>query len=221
MTWQILLSGIVMAAMSASSRADDALRPVIYQLMVRTFGTPTRPGKPTAPSRRTAAGNSPTSRPPRSIRSNKWVSPTSGHRRARTGERHAYPNRPADDPDILKGIAGSPYAIKDYFDVCPDYAVDPDKRIDEFKELLERCQEHGFKVIIDFVPNHVARSYQSDVRPEQSFGAGDDLSVFFAGTIISTISSRITRAVARRSNCRPPGVPAAREIRAGDRNSAA
>jgi glycosidase len=92
----------------------------------------------------------------------------------------AYPNRPADDPDILKGIAGSPYAIRDYFDVCPDYAVDPERRLDEFKALLERCKRHGFKVIIDFVPNHVARSYFSDVRPENSFGTGDDRSAFFS-----------------------------------------
>ncbi|NJM37342.1 MAG: alpha-amylase, partial [Akkermansiaceae bacterium] len=91
----------------------------------------------------------------------------------------AYPARPADDPDILKGIAGSPYAIKDYFDVCPDYAVDPEKRLEEFKELLGRCAAHGLKVIIDFVPNHVARSYKSDVRPEFSFGRDDDRSVFF------------------------------------------
>ena len=92
----------------------------------------------------------------------------------------AYPDRPADVPDILKGIAGSPYAIKDCFDVCPDYALDPAKRLDEFKELLDRCHGHGLKVIIDFVPNHVARSYHSDVRPELSFGEGDDRSVFFS-----------------------------------------
>lgn len=91
----------------------------------------------------------------------------------------AYPGRPADDPDILKGLAGSPYAIKDYFDVCPDYALDPERRLEEFKALLDRCHGHGFKVIIDFVPNHVARSYHSDVRPDLSFGEGDDHSVFF------------------------------------------
>ena len=55
----------------------------------------------------------------------------------------AYPGRPADDPDILKGIAGSPYAIKDYFDVCPDYAVDPAQRLEEFKALLDRCHAPG------------------------------------------------------------------------------
>jgi glycosidase len=94
--------------------------------------------------------------------------------------------QPADDPDLLKGLAGSPYAIKDYFDVCPDYAQNPAKRLDEFKALLDRIHRHGMKALIDFVPNHVARSYNSDVKPELNFGtkgndgAGDDTSVFFS-----------------------------------------
>ena len=94
--------------------------------------------------------------------------------------------QPADDPDLLKGLAGSPYAIKDYFDVCPDYAAEPAKRLDEFKALLERIHQHGMRALIDFVPNHVARSYNSDVKPELNFGtkgndgAGDDTSVFFS-----------------------------------------
>lgn len=92
----------------------------------------------------------------------------------------SYPGRPADAPDILKGLAGSPYAIKDYFDVCPDYADDPEQRLEDFRQLLERCHAHGFKVIIDFVPNHVARSYESDVRPHLSFGEGDDTASFFS-----------------------------------------
>ena len=91
----------------------------------------------------------------------------------------AYPDRPADPPDILKGIAGSPYAIRDYFDVCPDYAIDPDRRMQEFKELLARCRACGLMTIIDFVPNHVARSYGSDVMPDQSFGNHDDTGSFF------------------------------------------
>ena len=91
----------------------------------------------------------------------------------------AHPGRPADVPDILKGLAGSPYATRDYFDVCPDYASDPARRIEEFRDLVGRCHGHGLRVIIDFVPNHVARSYGSDVRPELSFGEGDDRSVFF------------------------------------------
>ena len=91
-----------------------------------------------------------------------------------------HPGRPADPPDILKGIAGSPYAIKDCFDVCPDYALDPGRRLDEFKALLDRCRRHGLRTIIDFVPNHVARSYESDVHPEHSFGRDDDRTRFFA-----------------------------------------
>ncbi|NNM30952.1 MAG: alpha-amylase [Akkermansiaceae bacterium] len=91
----------------------------------------------------------------------------------------AYPGRPADDPDILKGKAGSPYAIKDYFDVSPDYAVDPGKRLAEFRSLVRRCERHGLRVLIDLVPNHVARSYDSDILPGLSFGRDDDRGRFF------------------------------------------
>lgn len=92
----------------------------------------------------------------------------------------AYPGRPADDPIVLKGVAGSPYAVKDYFDVSPDLAVDVKNRIDEFKALAQRCHDVGLKVLIDFIPNHVARSYESDVRPELSFGKDDDVTQFCA-----------------------------------------
>jgi glycosidase len=94
--------------------------------------------------------------------------------------------QPADDPDLLKGLAGSPYAIKDYFDVCPDYAEKPAQRLSEFKSLLERIHKYHMSALIDFVPNHVARSYNSDVKPDQNFGtkgndgAGDDTSEFFS-----------------------------------------
>ncbi|MEJ1241900.1 alpha-amylase family protein [Chryseolinea sp. T2] len=72
---------------------------------------------------------------------------------------------PADDPDVVKGIAGSPYAIKDYYDVNPDLAVSPANRMAEFEQLVRRTHENGLKVIIDFVPNHVARRYHSDKKP--------------------------------------------------------
>ena len=91
----------------------------------------------------------------------------------------SYPDRPADNPLLVKGKAGSPYAIRDYFDVCPDYATDPAKRLDEFRALLKRIRKHKLKAIIDFVPNHVARSYSSDIRPELSFGTTDDTDRFF------------------------------------------
>ena len=91
----------------------------------------------------------------------------------------AYAGLPVDDPALLKGRAGSPYAITDYFDVCPDYAVVPAQRTAEFCALLDRAHDAGLGVLIDFVPNHVARSYRSTVKPEPDFGAHDDRSKFF------------------------------------------
>lgn len=87
-----------------------------------------------------------------------------------------------DHPDVIKGTAGSPYAIKDYYDVCPDLADDVNKRIEEFEELIERTHKAGLKVIIDFVPNHVAREYRSDKRPKgvKDFGEKDNKEVHFA-----------------------------------------
>ncbi len=81
-----------------------------------------------------------------------------------------------DDPDIVKGRAGSPYAIKDYYDVAPGLAEDIPNRMGEFEALVERTHHHGLNVIIDFVPNHVARTYHSDAKPAgvQDFGENDD-----------------------------------------------
>jgi len=70
-----------------------------------------------------------------------------------------------DDADVVKGRAGSPYAIKDYYDVNPDLANDVKNRMAEFEALLKRTHDAGLKSIIDFVPNHVARSYGSDAKP--------------------------------------------------------
>lgn len=96
-----------------------------------------------------------------------------------TATDHSAVGEPPDDPDLLKGRAGSPYAIRDYFDVSPDYADDPAKRKEEFKALIDRIHAQGMKAIIDFVPNHVARSYASSVNPQLSFGADDDRGKFF------------------------------------------
>ena len=81
---------------------------------------------------------------------------------------------PVDNPDVVKGEAGSPYAIRDYYDVDPDLAKDPTKRIHEFELLVERTHKAGLKVIIDFVPNHVARQYHSDAKPAGVRDLGED-----------------------------------------------
>ena len=85
-----------------------------------------------------------------------------------------------DHPAMIKGVAGSPYAIKDYYDVDPDLAENIDKRRDEFRALVERTHEAGMKVIMDFIPNHVARHYESDNRPKRTFdfGAKDEKDKF-------------------------------------------
>lgn len=87
-----------------------------------------------------------------------------------------------DDPDVVKGRAGSPYAVKDYYNVDPDLAVDPANRMEEFEALIDRTHRHGMKVIIDIVPNHVARNYQSISKPGgiSDFGENDDISVEYA-----------------------------------------
>ncbi len=81
---------------------------------------------------------------------------------------------PLDDADVVKGIAGSPYAIKDYYDVNPDLALDVPNRMKEFEELVSRTHQNGMKVIIDFVPNHVARGYKSDAKPAHIKDLGED-----------------------------------------------
>lgn len=92
-----------------------------------------------------------------------------------------FPGIPADHPRVVKGEAGSPYAIKDYYDISPALATDLDKRMEEFEALVSRTHSEGMKVLIDFVPNHTARRYHSDVAPTgiKDFGADDDSTYFF------------------------------------------
>ena len=96
----------------------------------------------------------------------------------------AYPQAglPADDADVVKGRAGSPYAVKDYYDVDPDLAVNKKNRLEEFEALVKRTHDHGLKVIMDFIPNHVARAYHSDAKPAGvvDLGAHDDNTKTFA-----------------------------------------
>jgi glycosidase len=160
----------------------------IYQLFVRLFGNTNETRTPNGTLARNGVGkfNDINDAALKSLRkmgfTHIWLM---GVLQQASGTDYSSIGQPADDPDLLKGIAGSPYAIRDYFDVCPDYAVNPEKRLDEFKSLLERIHKHEMKALIDFVPNHVARSYDSDVRPELNFGekgkgVGDDRSIFFS-----------------------------------------
>lgn len=89
---------------------------------------------------------------------------------------------PSQSATVVKGKAGSPYAICDYYDVDPDLAVNVEKRMDEFDKLVVRTHKAGLKVLIDFVPNHVAREYKSICKPEgvEDLGANDDKSQGFS-----------------------------------------
>lgn len=87
-----------------------------------------------------------------------------------------------DHPAVVKGKAGSPYAIKDYYDIDPDLAEKPEERMKEFEALVHRTHRAGLKMIIDFVPNHVARQYHSDNCPKgvHDLGEDDDTSKAFS-----------------------------------------
>jgi len=86
-----------------------------------------------------------------------------------------------DNNQIVKGEAGSPYAIKDYYDVDPDLADSVPDRLTEFKDLVKRVHDTKMKVIIDFVPNHLAREYHSDSKPDkiEDFGSKDKIDYAF------------------------------------------
>ena len=87
-----------------------------------------------------------------------------------------------DDPEVVKGRAGSPYAVKDYYNVNPDLAVNPATRLQEFEALIARTHKNGLKLLIDIVPNHIARKYESKSNPKniRDFGADDNKTVEYA-----------------------------------------
>ena len=88
---------------------------------------------------------------------------------------------PCQNPRVVKGRAGSPYAITDYYDIDPDIAVNVDERMAEFEALISRTHDEGLKMLIDFVPNHVARQYKSIAKPQgvSDLGEDDDLGKHF------------------------------------------
>ncbi len=89
---------------------------------------------------------------------------------------------PVQAPSVVKGKAGSPYAICDYYDVDPDLADDVNSRMAEWEQLIERTHKAGMKVVMDFVPNHVARQYRSIMKPldAEDLGEKDDKRLHFS-----------------------------------------
>jgi glycosidase len=173
--------------LAVSSRAKERVH--IYQLFVRLFGNTNEIRKQNGTLAENGVGkfadinNAALASISRMGFTHIWLT---GILQQATATDYSKFGQPADDTDLLKGLAGSPYAIKDYFDVCPDYATDPAKRLEEFRELIERLHARGLRAIIDLVANHVARSYDSCVKPEYNFGtgggnagAGDDTTKFF------------------------------------------
>lgn len=161
------------------------IKPVIYQIIPRLFSNRTENCVPGADMSTNGAGkmNDITRPVIKSIKglgaTHIWLTGVIEH--AQTTDYSHYGIR-RDNPHVVKGKAGSPYAIKDYYDIDPDIAVSVPDRMKEFENLVERIHKEGMKVIIDFVPNHVAREYHSDSAPEgiEDLGASDDMSVAFS-----------------------------------------
>lgn len=110
-----------------------------------------------------------------------WYTGVIRHATATDYSKHGIPRQ---HPSVVKGVAGSPYAITDYYDIDPDLADDIDRRMDEFQQLVDRTHQAGMKVVIDFVPNHVAREYHSIMKPEgvRDLGEDDDTGKHFSPT---------------------------------------
>lgn len=160
-------------------------KPIIYQLLPRLFANYTAEPMPNGTIAENGCGklNSITPKVLKEIRqlgaTHVWYTGVIEHAHTPDYSRFGIP---VHNPNIIKGKAGSPYAITDYYDIDPDLAVSVPHRMEEFEALVARTHRAGLKVIIDFVPNHVGREYHSDVAPVgvEDLGQGDDKGMFFA-----------------------------------------
>lgn len=158
---------------------------VVYQMMTRLFGNKTALNKPYGTLAENGVGkfNDINGVALRSIKdlgvTHVWYTGVIEHAVLTDYSKYGIA---LDDADVVKGRAGSPYAIKDYYDVNPDLAVNVPDRMKEFEQLIERTHTNGLKVLIDFVPNHVARAYKSDAKPDgvKDLGETDDKTVKFS-----------------------------------------
>ncbi|WP_309613134.1 alpha-amylase family protein [Flavobacterium sp.] len=155
---------------------------VVYQVFTRLFGNKNTTNKPWGTIEENGVGkfNDFTDKALQEIKklgvTYIWYTGVPHHDVIRDYTKYGISN---DDPDVVKGRAGSPYAVKDYYNVNPDLAVNPAKRLEEFEALIARTHKNGLKVIIDIVPNHIARNYHSLSNPKgvTDFGAEDNTSV--------------------------------------------
>lgn len=171
----------------ADHNAEQAnkFKPVVYQIFTRLYGNKNTTNKPWGTISENGVGkfNDIDDTALKSIKdlgvTHVWYTGVPHH--ALIGDYSAI-GVSHDDPDVVKGRAGSPYAVKDYYNVNPDLAVDPAKRLQEFQALIERTHKQGLKVIIDIVPNHVARNYHSITKPEgvRDFGEDDNQTLEYA-----------------------------------------
>lgn len=145
------------------------MKPIIYQLMPRWFGNYSEARIPNGTREQNGCGTF-ADITPKALRAIADLGAThiwyTGIIRHATAQYNA--------PAITKGLAGSPYAITDYYDVNPDLATSVDKRMQEFEQLVHRTHKAGLKVIIDYVPNHVARQYHSVCKPAGVRDLGED-----------------------------------------------
>lgn len=152
---------------------------VVYQVFTRLFGNTNTTNKPWGTIEENGVGkfNDFTDKALTEIKdlgvTHIWYTGVPHHDVIRDYTKYGISN---DDPDVVKGRAGSPYAVKDYYSVNPDLAVNVENRLKEFEALIARSHKNDLKVLIDIVPNHVARNYQSLTNPEgtKDFGADDD-----------------------------------------------
>lgn len=155
---------------------------VVYQVFTRLFGNQNTTNKPWGTLEENGVGkfNDFTDKALKEIKdlgvTHVWYTGVPHHALVNDYTKYGISN---DDPDVVKGRAGSPYAVKDYYNVNPDLAVDPAKRLQEFEALIKRTHKQGLKVVIDIVPNHIARKYEGKSNPKgvRDFGADDDKTV--------------------------------------------
>jgi len=150
---------------------------IIYQIFTRLYGNSCQTRKPFGSIEENGCGkfNYFTPSVLKKIRelgvSHVWYTGVIRHATMTDYSRYGIPRQ---HPAVVKGKAGSPYAIVDYYDVDPDLATDVNKRIEEFEHLVNRTHRAGLKMIIDFVPNHVARQYKSIAKPARIHDLGED-----------------------------------------------